>query len=184
MYKALYAIKNWKAWMRALIEGTTTPSGVGLMKFQGTLAATVTRADGKVRDLGVVSKRVVTTAGANYMRDDFNAATGGADITLLNFHDSGTGTAAEDISDTDLQTAAGPTTRATGVQTAPGSKQYRSVGTITYSGGLAITEHGLFNQAARGAGSTLWDRSVFAAINVVSGDSIQFTYTLTISDGG
>lgn len=30
----------------------------------------------------------------------------------------------------------------------------------------------------------LWDHKVFAAINVVSGDSIQFTYTLTVTAGG
>jgi len=30
----------------------------------------------------------------------------------------------------------------------------------------------------------MWDRKVFAAINVVNGDSVQFTYTLTISSGG
>lgn len=184
MYKFLYAVKNWKAWFRAFFEGMTTPSGNGLMTFQGTLAAQIVKPNGKVRDLGVISKRVVTTAGANFMRDDFNAASGGADISNLNFHDSGTGTNAESIADTDLQTPAGPTTRATGTQSAPATNQYRSVGTISYSGTLAITEHGLFNQAARGAGSVLWDRSVFSAINVVSGDSIQFTYTLTINDGG
>jgi len=31
---------------------------------------------------------------------------------------------------------------------------------------------------------TLWDRKVFSAINVVNGDSIQFTYQLTITSGG
>jgi hypothetical protein len=30
----------------------------------------------------------------------------------------------------------------------------------------------------------MWDHKVFSAINVGSGDSIQFTYTLTISSGG
>lgn len=30
----------------------------------------------------------------------------------------------------------------------------------------------------------MWDHKVFTAINVISGDSIQFTYTLTISSGG
>jgi hypothetical protein len=30
----------------------------------------------------------------------------------------------------------------------------------------------------------LWDHKVFAAINVVNGDSIQFTYTLTVVSGG
>lgn len=30
----------------------------------------------------------------------------------------------------------------------------------------------------------MWDHKVFAAINVVNGDSVQYTYTLTISSGG
>lgn len=30
----------------------------------------------------------------------------------------------------------------------------------------------------------LWDHKVFSAINVVNGDSIQFTYTLTVNSGG
>lgn len=30
----------------------------------------------------------------------------------------------------------------------------------------------------------MWDHKVFSAINVLNGDSIQFTYTLTISSGG
>lgn len=30
----------------------------------------------------------------------------------------------------------------------------------------------------------MWDHKVFAAINVVSGDSIQFTYSLTVNSGG
>lgn len=30
----------------------------------------------------------------------------------------------------------------------------------------------------------MWDHKVFSAINVINGDSIQFTYTLTISSGG
>jgi len=31
---------------------------------------------------------------------------------------------------------------------------------------------------------TMWDRKVFSAINVINGDSIQFTYQLTITSGG
>jgi hypothetical protein len=137
---------------------------------------------GDANDYGIVSRRVVTTAGVNYMRDDFAAAAGGADITNFKYHDSGTGTNAEAVGDTTLQTQAGPATRATGTQDNSVSKQYKTVGTINYTSTLAITEHGIFNQAAQGG--TLWDRSVFSAINVVNGDSIQFTYTLTINDGG
>ena len=55
---------------------------------------------------------------------------------------------------------------------------------------------GWFNRSNGAAGSTpggtesytlrpiMWDHKVFSAINVVNGDSIQFTYTLTISPGG
>src|SRR5689334_9959294 len=50
-------------------------------------------------DYGIISRRVVTTAGVNYMRDDFAAAAGGADITNFKYHDSGTGTNAEAVGD-------------------------------------------------------------------------------------
>ena len=140
---------------------------------QGRLYASLITKEGDVRHYGLVSTKVVTTAGVNYMRDDFNNATGGADITNFNFHDSGTGTGAEAVGDTALGTAAGPA-RVTGTQSAPATKQYRTVGTITYTSTLAITEHGVFSASSSG---TLWDRSVFGAINVNNGDSIQFTYT-------
>jgi hypothetical protein len=173
--KLAFQAKNYRAHLRFLLMG-------GDATYLGELRAVLIRSNGEEINLGLLSRRVVTTAGVNYMRDDFNAATGGADITNFNFHDSGTGVGAEAIGDTTLGTQAGPTTRATGTQSSPASKQYRSIGTIAYTGTLAITEHGLFSQAAQGG--TLWDRSVFTAINVVNGDSIQFTYTLTINDNG
>jgi hypothetical protein len=123
---------------------------------------------------------VVTTEGVNYLAADF--AAGANDINLFKFHDSGTGTTAAAIGDTDLQTPAGPTTRATGSQSAS-TNTYTTVGTISYTGTLAITEWGLFTTAARGT-TEIWDRKVFTAINVVNGDSIQFTYVLTITAGG
>jgi len=54
------------------------------------------------------------------------------------------------------------------------------VGTIAYTTTKAITEHGIFNDPTAG---TLMDRTVFSAINVVSGDSVQYTYTLTLTAG-
>lgn len=173
-----WRLKNWKAGWRAFWLGED--NGDGRVSFRGDLAAKVTRSDGSVLDLGRISSRMVTTAGVNYMRDDFNAATGGADIGNFNWHDSGTGAVAEAVGDTALGAAAGPA-RVAGTQSAPAAKQYRTVATIAYTATLAITEHGIFSASTVG---TLWDRSVFAAINVVNGDSIQFTYTLTISDGG
>ena len=103
-------------------------------------------------------------------------------ISAMNYHDSGTGTIAATSTDSGLGTQAGPATRATGTQSNPATNQYRTVGTISYTSPLAITEWGLFNQAAQGG--TMWDRRVFGVVNVVSGDSLQVTYTLTLSGGG
>lgn len=126
---------------------------------------------------------LVVTGGANFLATDM--ASGGASplISSMNYHDSGTGTVAATSTDAGLGTQAGPATRATGVQSNPATNSYRSVGTLAYTGALAITEWGLFDQADT-AGGTMWDRRVFAAINVVNGDSIAFTYTLTITAGG
>lgn len=121
---------------------------------------------------------LVTQAGVNTLAASSGAGTLGA----FNYHDSGTGTAAATSTDSGLATQAGPATRATGTKTTPAANQYRSVGTITYAGPLAITEWGLFN-ADTGA-VPMWDRRVFAAVNVVNLDSIQFTYTVTLSGGG
>lgn len=51
----------------------------------------------------------------------------------------------------------------------------RLVGTATASGTIAITESGVFNAATNG---TLLCRQTFSAVNVVSGDSIQFTWSV------
>jgi hypothetical protein len=163
----------------------------GLVHAEGVLGAarlhaTLYRADGTLEHLGLLSTRVITDAGVTYLRDDFN--NNAQDITLMNFHGCGTGTNAEAAGDTALQTesttALNPdNTRATGTRSTPASNQFRTVGTLTFDGSAAVTEHGILSQSATGGG-TLWDRSVFAAINVASGDSIQFTYTLTLSSGG
>lgn len=163
----------WRSlWLR-LRESQVIPITLGFSAF---LAAYV-HGDSTAPLLGLV-----TTAGVNFMAVDFAAGLASPRISSFNFHDSGTGTTAAAIGDTVLQTQAGPATRATGVQSNPSAGQYRTVGTIAYAGTLAITEWGVFNQAAQGG--TLWDHRVFGAINVVSGDSIQYTYTLTVNAGG
>lgn len=155
-------------------EASGFPGG---LSFHTNLAVRHIR-DGKVvveRDLG---SGLVTTAGVNFLATDF--VDGTTDITTFDFHDSGTGIVAAAIADTGLGTPAGPA-RVSGTASSPAAGQYRTVATIAYTATLAITEWGLFNLSAAG---TLWDRKVFAAINVVSGDSIQFTYTLTVNAGG
>lgn len=123
---------------------------------------------------------VVTNAGVNYMASDFASGGSAPTISGFKYHDSGTGTNSPAVGDTGLQTPAGPA-RVIGTPSNPSANQYRSVATIAYTGSLAITEWGLFSASS---GVTLWDRRTFAAINVVNGDSIQFTYTLTVNSGG
>lgn len=142
----------------------------------GRLFATVIRGDGSREDVGLVSTKVVTTAGVNYIVDAMQAL---ADVGTLRFHASGTGTTAEASSQTALVTEVA--TRTSGTREEGASANiFRSVGTITYAATLAITEHGLFSASSSG---TMLDRSVFSAINVISGDSIQFTYELTLPAG-
>jgi hypothetical protein len=161
--------------------------GTGIIGV-GRLYASVLRGDGTIEHLGLLSTKVVTNAGVNYIVDDWDG--GGAIIDDFNYHGCGTGTNAEAAGDTALQTesttALNPNnTRATGTKSQPSANIMRTVGTLTFDADAAVTEHGIFTQSATGGG-TLLDRSVFSAINVVgaNGDSIQFTYSLTLSAGG
>lgn len=143
---------------------------------------------GKHVDYGVVSYRVITDAGVAYMVDDFDNASGGADISLFNFHGCGTGSTAESAADTtlvsEITTQITPdSTRATGTRSQPAANQYRSTGTVNFDGSVTVQEHGFFNQAGTGGG-ILWDRTVHGSQAMGSGESIQYQYTLTVNSGG
>ena len=127
----------------------------------------------------LLSRRVVTDAGVAFLVDDWD--NNSTDITNFNAHANGTGVTAEAATQTALVLEVG--TRQAGIKSQPTAPQIRSVATIAQGATNAITEHGLFDSTVV-AGSTLWDRSVFAAINVQNGDSIEFTYTLTVNSGG
>lgn len=153
----------------------------GVRAMISELRAELIKADGTRMNFGVVSHRVVTDAFIAALIDHLDNA--GATISAYKYHGVGTGTTAEAAGDTALVTESTTiltvdSTRATGTQTQPTASQYRSTATQTFDGSGAITEHGIFSQAATGGGG-LMDRSVFSAINVVSGDGIQFTYTYT-----
>jgi hypothetical protein len=149
----------------------------GLMTGYGKLEAVLVRADGSRVNYGLLGYRVVTTAFVGFVTDQLQTET--SVFGDFKFHDGGVGTTAENAADTAMETTDGES-RATGTQTESAANAYRSVGTIAYTSTKAVTEHGLFNDSTAG---TLMDRTVFTAINVVSGDSIQFTYTLTLTAG-
>jgi len=142
----------------------------------GRLYITKISADGTRTPYGLVSTKVVTTAFVNYLVTCLNSA---AASNLFRHHATGTGTTAEAIGQTTLVTEVA--TRTSGTQTVGASNNiYRTVGLITYAGAFAITEHGIFSAASAGV---MADRSVFAAINVIATDSIEFTYELTLPAG-
>ena len=167
-------IKGWLAWF--VVAPIARMFGIATML--GKLEAVLIRTDGSVVKYGVLGYRVVTTAFVNFVVDELIAET--SEFGDFKFHDSGIGTTNENITDTDIETTDNES-RATGTQVEDDADDYQSVGTITYSGTLAITEHILASQST---GGTCMDRTEFAAINVEDTNSIQFTYTLTINAGG
>lgn len=188
-----WRIKNWLVYrwreVPALCVYRLLGSIFSLVWIESCLRVKVLHADGTVTDYGVVSRRVVTTAGVNFIVDAFQNS---VELENLKFHGFGTGTNAEAAGDTALQTEETTqynpdNTRPTGSTTEGASANiYRTVGTYSPdSGGTrAITEHGVLSQAATGGG-TLLDRSVFSAVNLVAGsDSLQATYELTFTSGG
>jgi hypothetical protein len=155
--------------------------------FYGALYGAVSRADGEIVNLGLMSLRVVTTAAVNRIVDGLQASS--TDLSLWKFHGFGTGTNAEAVGDTTLQTEltteyVTDNTRPTGSQAEGAANVYRTVGTLAPDGAgtLNITEHGVFTATTAG---TLLDRSQFTAVALTrSQDSLQVTYDLTVNAGG
>ena len=165
-----------RGWIASFVVGPIANS-LGVATILGELRAIKHSFDGSYVDYGVIGRRVVTTAYCEFIVDQHQ--TESSIIGDFKFHDSGVGVTAENSSDTAMETTDAEA-RASGTQTEESSVIYRSVGTISYTSTKAITEHGLFNNLTT---VTLMDRTKFSAINVVSGDSIQFTYGITYTAG-
>jgi len=151
----------------------------GAVTFEAALSAVVYRADGTIEHLGVIGRKQVTTVFVNMLVDTLQASV--AAFSLFKYHDCGTGTGAEGAGETALGTPFGGA-RVVGTQVdGSGANVYRSVATIPFTSTLSITEHGLFNASS---GPSLMDRTLFTAIPVNNGDSIQFTYDFTANAGG
>jgi hypothetical protein len=143
------------------------------------------RTGGLIEDYGIVGRRVVTTAGVNYIAADFND--GGSDISAFDYHGLGTGSTAEAVGDTalvtELTTEYTGNVRTAGTPSNPSANIYRSTCTSTLDSGTpALREHGVFTASSAG---TLLDRTVFASITLDggAGDSLLSTYSLTLAAG-
>ena len=158
----------------------------GVVTITSQLAIRIRRASGEWIDYGVVGYRVITDTGVAFLVDCWQGA---LEPEIMKYHGCGTGGAAEAVGNTALTTecttALNPdSTRATGTLAEGASANiFSTVGTLTFDASAAVTEHGLFSQAATGGG-TLWDRTLFTVVNVASGDQIQFTYQATLTSGG
>lgn len=160
----------------AAIESVSPPCDGSFPVIRGFLSAIHTKANGVESDLGLISVKKITTAFRDYVVDSLQNSTT-APLDVFRYHAAGTGTTAEDNTQTALVTEVESRTAGTQVEGAT-SDIYRTVATIDFTGTLAITEHGIFSASTAG---TMMDRSVFSAINVSSGDSIQFTYEATFN---
>lgn len=154
--------------------GATKPSGS--FEIWGMLSVKLRRRDGSMTDLGLISVRKVTTAFAAYLVDSLQDSAANP-MDAFTHHAMGTDNTAEANTDTTLGVEVESRTDGTQVEGAS-ANIYRSVGTISATSSHTIVEHGLFSAATAG---TMLDRSVFSAISLTNGDSIEFTYELTVN---
>ncbi len=159
--------------------------GGGALVAHTTLTARLI-VDGKVTDVRrEVRDKVVTDDFCEDIVDNLIAEVSA--FGDYKYHHSGTGVGAENATDSALGTPR-EDNRDVGTQAEASSKVYESVATTTYGSTWAITEHGLFNTAGAGGppvtGGILMDRTKFAAINVVSGNQIEWTFTIAFTSGG
>lgn len=138
----------------------------------------------KYAHLGLAGTKVVTDVGVAYIVDAFQNS---VEVENMKFHGLGTGSTAENATDTalvtELTTEYTGNVRATGTTTEGASANiYRTVATNTLDGtpGAALREHGIFSASTVGV---LLDRTVYAAITLVSGDGLASTYDLTLTAG-
>jgi len=97
--------------------------------------------------------------------------------TAFSYLAIGTGTGASNVTDTALGTendrGSATVSRDT---TSVANDTSKFVKNFAFTGSVAVTEAGVFNDASTGV---LLARSVFAAMNVVDGDSLEISYFVT-----
>lgn len=175
---------NYKNFWRGY-KNVALARGLHMAHMYGALWLKVFRENGSVEDLGLASLRVVTNNGVGFIVDAWG---GTVEMEIMKYHGLGTGGTAEAAGDSALVTELttqyiADNTRATGSLAEAAANIFRTVGTNTVDASAAITEHGIFSQAATGGG-VLFDRSLFSVVNLASGDSLQSTYDATFTSGG
>lgn len=148
----------------------------GASLMEGSLSARVCF-NGKWYDLGVVGKKVVTTAFCELMVDTLVSSE--ALFSTYKFHQLGTGSTAEAIGNTALVTPVETVTE--GTQVEDSSVIYKSIATLAITDTRILREHGIFNTVTPAG---LLDRTMFDIVTLYNGDSYEATYKLTCTAGG
>lgn len=130
---------NTAIWTRDPQGAALTPAGAA---FDTNLSIQHIR-DGVVIDERDLGSGLVTNAGVNMVARDWFWNSGSTAFEVFKNMGSGTGATAAAVGDVALGTANG-TTGVAGTQSTVEPNIYQAVGTLTYSGSLAITEWGLF----------------------------------------
>ena len=163
---------------------------LGLPHIYGQLCLSTIAPNGKKKDYGLVSLRLVTSVGAAFVVDAFQGLTS---LSSMRFHGVGGTSTVELASDTGLgsefASAYSPAnTRPTGSQTETDSSlTYRTIGLISVTDTITIAEHGIFSQASTVSGTPtggiLLDRSAVASETIFTGFIIQADYRLVVATG-
>lgn len=142
------------------------------LKLRGDLGLVLRDKDGNIKEERT-EKNLVVSAGLNFICDRME----GTSEAVMSHMAVGSGTTAAAAGDTDLQSILG-SREALDSTTVSGA-------TITYvssfeagDGTGAITEAGIFNALT---GGTMLCRTVFSVINKAADDTLQITWTITLS---
>lgn len=153
--------------------------------LESALSLVAIYGSGRVEDYGEVGHKSIVDNGVGFLVDAWQNI---VELEIMKYHGLGTGSTAEGSTQTALVTEL--TTEYTGDIRATGTtiegasgNIFRSVATNTLDGtpGAALREHGLFSASTVGV---LWDRTLYSAITLSSGDSLQSTYDMTATSGG
>jgi len=138
-----------------------------------------------IRDGHVIARREVKNLVVSAGKGQAAGLLNGAVTTPMKYIAIGTGTIAPAAGDTalgaEMATGGGARALATTldrVTTTVTNDTARAIVTFAFTASFAVTEAGLFDAAAAG---NMLSRQTFAAVNVVSGDSLQVTWKIQVS---
>lgn len=143
--------------------------------LSGRLTIVLTGSDGAVKDQREI-KNLIVTAGLAHITSRMLGTSSG----VMSHMGLGAGTTAASAGDTDLGSLIG-SRKALGSATQSGGSNESIVYATTFDPGEAtgaVTEAGIFNASTSG---TMLCRTVFPVVNKQAGDTLQITWTVTLS---